>query len=119
MNYGNLNLGNIAEADIIGTKSNLNLNNQNRKQAILTNHFAYILKCNDGSYYTSYTSDIKKRINQHQSGHGCSYTKTRIPIELVYTEILSDKPSTLKKEKQIKKLDTYKKERLIEKSRIE
>ncbi|WES36580.1 GIY-YIG nuclease family protein [Ruminiclostridium papyrosolvens DSM 2782] len=81
--------------------------------------FVYILKCIDGSYYTGYTSDINKRLHQHKSGYGCTYTKTRTPVELVYSEELPDKPSALKREKQIKKLDTYKKEQLIEKSRIE
>ena len=38
--------------------------------------FVYILKCRDGSYYTGYTSDIQKRLQQHQNGTGCIYTKT-------------------------------------------
>lgn len=81
-------------------------------------NYVYILKCKDGSYYTGYTSNISKRLNEHQNGTGCTYTKTRTPVELVYTEVLSDKPSALKREKQIKKLTVFEKEKLIEKSRV-
>lgn len=77
----------------------------------------YILKCNDGSYYTGFTSDLNKRVTQHQNGTGCTYTKTRTPVELVYKEELPDKSSALKREKQIKKLTIFEKEQLIEKSR--
>lgn len=91
----------------------------NNNNTIYVKYYVYILRCSDGSYYTGYTSDIQKRFNQHQSGHGCSYTKTRTPVELVYTEESPDKPSALKRENQIKKLDTYKKEQLIQKSRID
>lgn len=81
-------------------------------------NYVYILKCNDGSYYTGYTSNLQKRLQQHQTGKGCTYTKTRTPVELVYTEELPDKPSALKREKQIKKLTIFDKEKLIEKSRV-
>ena len=80
-------------------------------------YYIYILKCIDGSYYTGYTSDLQKRLQQHQNGTGCTYTKTRTPVELVYSEELPDKPSALKREKQIKKLTIFDKEKLIEKSR--
>lgn len=78
-------------------------------------HYIYILKCCDGSYYTGYTSDIQKRLQQHQNGTGCTYTKTRTPVELVYTEKLPDKSTALKREKQIKKLTIFEKEKLIKK----
>nr|WP_038276042.1 GIY-YIG nuclease family protein [Ruminiclostridium papyrosolvens] len=83
----------------------------------MSNFKVYILSCSDGTYYTGYTSDLQKRLQQHQEGHGCTYTKTRTPVELVYTEELPDKPSALKREKQIKKLTIFDKEKLIEKSR--
>jgi Predicted endonuclease containing a URI domain len=89
------------------------------EQSVKTSrYYIYILKCNDGSYYTGYTSNLQKRLQQHQEGTGCTYTKTRTPVELVYTEELPDKPSALKREKQIKKLTIFDKEKLIEKSRV-
>ena len=84
----------------------------------ISNYIVYILSCSDGTYYTGYTSDIKKRLKQHQDGTGCTYTKTRTPVELVYTEELPDKSSALKREKQIKKLTIFDKEKLIKKSRV-
>ncbi len=115
--YKAVNISNTYNSD---TFEVCNYNKIQKKERV--NHdifFVYILKCIDGSYYTGYTSDINKRLHQHKSGYGCTYTKTRTPVELVYSEELPDKPSALKREKQIKKLDTYKKEQLIEKSRIE
>ncbi len=96
---------------------NTDKRNTSRLISNIPTYIVYILSCSDGSYYTGYTSDIKKRIKQHQDGTGCTYTKTRTPVELVYTEELPDKPSALKREKQIKKLTIFDKEKLIEKSR--
>lgn len=48
--------------------------------------YLYILKCNDGSYYTGSSINLDKRINQHKDGEGAQYTKTRLPVELVYFE---------------------------------
>ncbi len=82
-------------------------------------YFVYILVCNDSSYYTGYTSNLEKRINQHNNGTGSKYTKTRTPVRLVYYEEFSDKSLAMKRERQIKKLAVYEKEQLIEKSRME
>lgn len=101
-----------------------NKNNNEDIKKVSTNiastykYYVYILRCSDGSYYTGYTSDIQKRLKQHQDGSGSTYTKTQTPVELVYREELPDKPSALKREKQIKKLTIFDKEKLIEKSRV-
>ena len=42
----------------------------------------YILKCNDGTYYTGCTGDMEERLKRHKSG-SVSYTSPRLPIELV------------------------------------
>lgn len=83
------------------------------------NFYVYILQCSDGSYYTGYTSNLSKRLTAHQNGYGCTYTKKRVPVELVYNEDFPDKKSAMKREKQIKKLSIYDKVRLIEKSRAD
>lgn len=82
-------------------------------------YYVYILKCSDGSYYTGYTANLYNRVLQHKSGTGCIYTKTRTPLELVYKENLPNNSTSLKREKQIKKLTIFDKERLIEKSRLD
>jgi len=46
----------------------------------------YILKCNDGSYYTGHTDEIEKCITEHMLGSTPSYTSTRLPIELVFMQ---------------------------------
>lgn len=118
MNYYKFfSLNNIYESDcLLETRSALvNVNN-----SIDTNstYFIYILKCSDGSYYTGFTADLQRRLDEHKSGKGCTYTKTRIPIELVYSEKFAYKSEALRREKQIKKLTIFEKEKLIERSRM-
>ena len=48
--------------------------------------YVYILRCNDDSLYTGFTTDVERRLAEHNSGTGAKYTKTRIPCELVYSE---------------------------------
>ena len=81
-------------------------------------YYTYILLCNDGSYYTGHTSDLDKRLKEHENGTGSKYTKTRYPVTLVYYEKFTDKISAMKREKQIKKLTVYEKGNLIKKSRM-
>lgn len=77
-------------------------------------NYVYILKCNDGTLYTGWTTDIKKRIMTHNSGKGAKYTRARIPVELKYVENYEDKSEALKREYEIKKLSRKKKILLIE-----
>ncbi len=46
----------------------------------------YILECSDGSYYTGSTNNLEYRLYQHQNGNGANYTKSRLPVRLVYFE---------------------------------
>ncbi len=76
--------------------------------------FVYILKCSDKTYYTGVTSNLSKRIFQHQSGfYPGSYTYFRRPIELVFYCEFTDINLAIEKEKQIKKWSKAKKEALI------
>jgi putative endonuclease len=93
--------------------------NYSESKPLIQQYFSvYILKCSDSIYYAGYTSDIYTKLKQYRNGTGCTYNKTRTPVELVDTEELPDKPSALKREKQIKKLTVFDKEKLIEKSRV-
>ncbi|WLD93447.1 GIY-YIG nuclease family protein [Alkalihalobacillus sp. AL-G] len=67
-------------------------------------HFVYILECNDGSLYTGYTNNLKKRIETHQQGKGAKYTRGRTPVELVYVEHFHTKTEAMRAEYQIKQL---------------
>lgn len=76
--------------------------------------YVYILKCSDNTYYTGVTSNIDKRILEHQSGfHKESYTYIRRPVQLVYYAEFTSIELAIEKEKQIKKWSKAKKEALI------
>jgi putative endonuclease len=75
----------------------------------------YILLCNDNSFYTGYTNDIEKRIDQHNGiilGGG-KYTRSKRPVELVYKESFDSKSEAMKREFEIKKMSHEEKSRLI------
>ncbi len=76
--------------------------------------YCYILECADGTYYTGWTTDPERRVNQHNKGIGARYTKTRRPVRLVYLEEQPDKISALKRELAIKKLKRGQKSKLVE-----
>ena len=78
-------------------------------------YYVYMLKCADGSLYTRYTNDLQKRVDVHNSGKGAKYTKSRLPVRLVYSEEYQSKSSALKREAEIKKLTRAQKEKLIQK----
>lgn len=75
--------------------------------------FVYILQCNDGTYYTGYAVDLDKRLQQHQAGIACKYTRGRRPVALVYWEECENKSQAMSREAQIKKLQRNQKEKLI------
>ncbi len=76
-------------------------------------HYAYIVKCSDGTYYTGYTNDLEKRLLAHNSGKGAKYTRNRLPVEMVYFEEYEDKSEAMKREYAIKRLTRKQKEKLI------
>lgn len=76
-------------------------------------HWIYILRCCDDTLYTGYTTDPIRRLRTHQSGNGAKYTRSRLPVELVYQEELADKSCALQREAAIKKLSRAEKLQLI------
>ena len=75
--------------------------------------FVYMVRCADGSLYTGYTNDVKRREAVHNTGKGAKYTKSRLPVMLVYQEGFEDRSEALKRECAIKKLTKAQKEALI------
>lgn len=75
--------------------------------------FVYILRCKDDSLYTGWTNDLEHRLAMHRAGKGAKYTRGREPLELVYSEELSDKSAALKREYAIKQLTREEKLALI------
>lgn len=82
-------------------------------------NYVYILRCADGSLYTGWTNDLEKRVKTHNAGKGAKYTKTRLPVELVYFEEYVEKGDALSREFSIKKLKKTAKEKLILKQYID
>lgn len=73
----------------------------------------YILRCADGSLYTGIARDPVKRLSEHNAGRGARYTRSRLPVELVYEENAADRGSALRREHEIKRLSAAGKRELI------
>lgn len=71
--------------------------------------YCYIVECADGTYYTGWTTDVERRIGEHNAGRGARYTKYRRPVELVYVEELPDRSAAMRREYEIKQLSHQKK----------
>jgi len=78
-------------------------------------HFVYILKCSDQTLYTGYTTDIEKRCVVHNTGKGAKYTRTRLPVEVVYSEEYDTKTDAMRREYRIKQMTRREKLKLINK----
>ncbi len=76
--------------------------------------YVYILRCGDGSLYTGWTDDLERRLKAHQSGQGARYTRSHLPVDLVYREEVADRSAALKREWEIKQLSREEKLKLIE-----
>ncbi len=76
-------------------------------------YFVYILRCHDSSLYTGISNDLKNRLKKHNLGKASKYTRSRLPVELVYQKEALDKSSALKCEIALKKLSKIDKERLV------
>ena len=75
----------------------------------------YVLRCGDDTYYTGVTTDVERRVMEHNQNDklAASYTRSRRPVELVYQENCEDRSQALKREIGIKKLGRKQKEALI------
>jgi putative endonuclease len=73
----------------------------------------YVLECRDGSLYTGVTNDLDRRVLRHQSGRGAAYTRSRLPVRVVYQEPARDKGAALRREAAIKKLTRLQKLALV------
>ncbi len=73
----------------------------------------YILRCRDGSLYTGMTNDLAKRLQAHANGNASRYTRSRLPVKLVYLESAAGRSAALRHEMMIKRMRREKKERLI------
>lgn len=77
--------------------------------------FVYIVRCADGSLYTGIARDVERRVSEHnrETGSGARYTRTRRPVQLVYSEVWETRAEAARREYQIKQLSKHDKEVLV------
>ncbi len=73
----------------------------------------YILRCGDGSLYTGIAKDVRARAKQHSEGRGATYTRTHLPVKLLYQQEGLTRSKALIREAQIKAIPRSKKEQII------
>ncbi len=75
--------------------------------------YCYIVECSDGTYYTGWALDPQHRVAVHNKGRGAKYTRMRLPVKLVYVEEQPDQRTAMKRERAIKKMTRFKKQKLF------
>jgi putative endonuclease len=77
-------------------------------------HYFYILRCNDNSLYCGITNNLDLRVKKHnESKLGAKYTRSRLPVTLVYSEKYKTKSEALKREYEVKQWNKKEKEKLV------
>ena len=77
-------------------------------------HYVYIVECDDGTYYTGYTTNVERRVSEHNDRTGAKYTRGRTPVELIHTESYDDKSTAMSREYAIKQLTRQQKTQLVD-----
>ena len=77
-------------------------------------NYTYIVKCRDGSLYTGWTTDVERRIKEHNEGRGAKYTNSRRPVELVYYETFFTRQEAMRREWEVKQMSRKEKLKLVE-----
>jgi putative endonuclease len=70
----------------------------------------YLTRCADGTFYTGITTDLVRRVAEHNAGCGAAYTRSRLPVTLVYAEPAASRSSALRREYVIRRLSRLEKE---------
>lgn len=66
--------------------------------------FVYLLRCADGTLYAGITTDLDRRVVEHNAGSGARYTRARRPVELIHAEPAADRSAASRREAALKKL---------------
>lgn len=75
--------------------------------------YVYMVQCADDSLYTGITTNLDRRVAAHNGGTGSRYTRTRLPVGLVYSEPAPDRAAAQRREAAIKRLDAAGKRALV------
>ena len=68
----------------------------------MNDHYVYLLRCDDGTLYTGYTTEPARRVVEHDEGRGAKYTRGRTPVELVHLERHPSRSDALSREHEVK-----------------
>ncbi|WP_079477421.1 GIY-YIG nuclease family protein [Halobacillus salinus] len=76
-------------------------------------HYVYMLRCKDNTFYTGYTNDLENRLKMHESGKGAKYTRGRGPFVIELVQTFETKREAMQTEYRIKRLSRTQKERYV------
>lgn len=75
--------------------------------------YFYLARCSDDSLYSGICKNLDNREKAHNEGKGAKYTRSRLPIQIIYSEKFSSRSEATKREAQVKKLSRTQKEKLL------
>ena len=75
--------------------------------------FFYLARCSDSSLYSGSCKEVKSREKMHNEGKGAKYTRSRLPIKIIYFEEFGNRSEACKRESEVKKFTKTKKENLV------
>ena len=78
-------------------------------------HYVYLLECSDerGSFYIGYTTDLRRRLAEHNAGEGAKYTRGRTPVTVRYVELWPTRSAAMSREYELKQRSRREKEQLV------
>ena len=76
--------------------------------------YVYMVRCRDHTLYTGCAVDVERRVQVHNAGKGAKYTRSRLPVELVWQEPCADRTEALRREYAVKQLTRAQKEALLQ-----
>lgn len=79
----------------------------------MSSYSVYIVHCADHTFYTGIATNVQARVLKHNKGKGAKYTKTRLPVRLVYQSVCGSRSEALKREYEIKQLSRRQKQTLV------
>ncbi len=81
---------------------------------MIQSSFFYFARCSDGSLYAGSCVDVGAREKMHNDGKGAKYTRSRLPVKIIYTEEFADRSDALRREALVKTWTKAQKEQLVE-----
>lgn len=110
-----LGAGHIRQSTGNGARESWNTTETDRKRHSERTvvHHVYVLNCADETLYTGYTTNVERRVAEHNAGEGAKYTRGRTPVEVVHVESYETRSAALSREHEIKQLSRAEKVRLV------